>query len=178
MSEYSFQAGALVRYYKCNGDTGQPAVVVTKEKPVEGQFDPNMNPIWHDHFYRIQLADGTQKVVFYRNLFPRSPLCDLDSHKIPIDVWTEIKLLDGANVQHRSGHRIGEVSEAFILERAKDELVELQESPGDIDEMADTMAILIHYCVRKGWTREQVDRAIIKKLGMRLGDGAIREEGK
>lgn len=34
--------------------------------------------------------------------------------------------------------------------------------------MADAMACLIHYCVRKEWTREKVDKAILKKLKMRF----------
>ena len=105
------------------------------------------------------------------------------------DVLFEIDRLDMVNAKHiKSGRRIGEVSTEFILSRVKDEIAELEAAPDDIDEMADIFAILIHYCVRKKWSRTQVDEAVLKKLKMRLveekdrhcrgDDGGLTDEGK
>ena len=134
---------------------------------------PHLNK---DDWYLIQLTDGTQKHVFFRNIFPRSPVCDWRSRKEPMDVWREIGLYDKANVRHRKGHHLGLVSTRFILSKVEEELDELSRQPDDIEEMADVMATLIHYCVRMGWTKEQLDETILNKLYLRLGDRAYEKE--
>lgn len=173
MSYYTFEGGDQVWYYCCNGDKGRPAVVMDK---VRNENSPHNNK---DDWYRICLVGNKQEVVFYRNLFPRWPTIDFDSHGAPpVDVWQEVSLYDGANVRHRKGHRLGDATAAFILSRAKEELEELEQAPDDVEEMADLMATLIHYCVRKGWTRDQLDRAMLTKMKLRLGDRAWSEENE
>jgi len=174
MSEYSFEPGALAWHYKDDaGSPPSPVIVVARAADEEsaphraghpegcGYADPG-------RYYRVLSEDGEERVAFFRSLFPRWPVADAESHKVPLDPWREIRLLDGANVRHRSGVRLGEATAEAILDHAKKEIAELEAAPDDVDEMADTMAILIHYCVRKGWTRERVDEAIMRKLALRL----------
>jgi len=73
------------------------------------------------------------------------------------------------NARHlRKNFRLLETPLADTLKRAKEELQELVEAPDDIDEMADTLANLLHYSVRKGWSTAQLYAAVSKKLNMRF----------
>lgn len=79
-----------------------------------------------------------------------------------------IKLLIHHNAKHRRGYRINDQLDDFVLGRAIQEIEELRDSPNDIMEMADAMSILIHYCIRKGWTEEQIEENILIKLEERF----------
>lgn len=60
------------------------------------------------------------------------------------------------------------MSNTEAIDRAIEELEELRSCPGDINELGDTLAILIHYAVRNGWRMEDVDRAVTQKLHERF----------
>jgi hypothetical protein len=69
MSMYGFQPGQKALWY-CSGldPSGGPIhVVIIKQETVKGAFP---NPFWDEHHYRVRLEDGTEKVVFYRSMFP------------------------------------------------------------------------------------------------------------
>jgi len=52
----------------CSGNNPNPLhVVVVKQETVKGAFP---NPFWDEHHYRIKMKDGTERVVFYRSMFP------------------------------------------------------------------------------------------------------------
>lgn len=82
--------------------------------------------------------------------------------------YSEIESLINRNAIHRKGYPINSVTNEFVLNRAGEELQELRESPDDISELGDTIAILLHYAIRKKWTVEQIETAIIDKLKIRF----------
>jgi len=82
--------------------------------------------------------------------------------------WTKIAQLVALNALHRKGFRLQEISNYNILLGARAELLELKDSPDDIEELADTFACLIHYAQRKGWTGKEIEAAILKKLDERF----------
>jgi hypothetical protein len=71
MSIYGFQEGQKALWYttsKGPPDGPEPLhVVIIKQETVKGAFP---NPFWDEHHYRVRLEDGTEKVVFYRSMFP------------------------------------------------------------------------------------------------------------
>ena len=72
------------------------------------------------------------------------------------------------NAKHRKGYRINEQSDSFILNRAIEEIKELMEEPDDAMEMGDIFGILIHYCIRKEWTLNEIEELILDKLPERF----------
>lgn len=85
--------------------------------------------------------------------------------------WAEVERLVETGAVHRKGFRLSEVKPQFILEHAQDELIELMNSPDDIDELADLFGCLIHYAVKKDWSEADLEAAILKKLEMRFSTG-------
>lgn len=83
-------------------------------------------------------------------------------------VWKEIQKLIDMNSRHRKGFYFAEISQDFILAHGQEELSELIEEPNDIDEMGDLFGVLINYCCRMGWTMEDIEESIVKKLKMRF----------
>lgn len=77
------------------------------------------------------------------------------------------KLIE-TNATHRRGYRINDQTDDFILERAIQEIQELREQPDDAMEMGDIFGILIHYCIRKGWTEDHIETLILQKLPERF----------
>lgn len=90
--------------------------------------------------------------------------------------WNEIRRLSAVGAVHnRKGFTLASRSPEAILEHASDELLELTQAPNDIDELGDTLACLLHYAIRKNWSLDQIEDALLKKLTMRfteVNDGA------
>lgn len=85
--------------------------------------------------------------------------------------WELIDRMDkGRATIHRKGYVIGEASEETMLDHAQEELNELRETlPNpDIEELADVFGCLVHLAVREGWTMEEVEQAMLKKLALRI----------
>jgi hypothetical protein len=87
--------------------------------------------------------------------------------------WNRIQRLVDANVRHRrKNFHLQDATPELIFQHAEDELKELREAPDDADEMADLLAILLHYCFVKGWTIPELEHRIIQKLEQRFTDPA------
>lgn len=90
--------------------------------------------------------------------------------------WDEVKRLHDTNATHRSGYRLQELDGESILIHASNELDELVEAhydnaPEAIDELGDLLGAAIHYAVLRGWTQDQVEKAILRKLALRFTEG-------
>lgn len=83
----------------------------------------------------------------------------------------EIQRLVNENAKHRKGYRLNDQTDDHILTRAIEELNELREEPDDAMEMGDVFGILIHYCIRKGWTEAHIESLILEKLPERFNVG-------
>jgi len=83
--------------------------------------------------------------------------------------WKKVKELHNSGARHiKKGKKINEFTFTQILAHAGEELVELASEQDDMDELADTIACLFHYAVKKGWSRTAVEKAILKKLEERI----------
>jgi predicted house-cleaning noncanonical NTP pyrophosphatase (MazG superfamily) len=83
--------------------------------------------------------------------------------------WNEVKrYVDGRAIHRRSGNSICDQTPNQILEHLMTELIELIGAPKDIYEMADVLAIFLHFVQHQGVTQEQLAEATKKKLAMRL----------
>lgn len=84
-------------------------------------------------------------------------------------VWKKIERMIKANVKHkRKNFRLGDAGINTVLAHAIEEFKELSFAPDDPAEMADLLGILIHYCIKQGWTIEFVEAKIIEKLDLRF----------
>lgn len=84
-------------------------------------------------------------------------------------LFERIRMMHADNSMNvKRGFRLAEVSESEALSHAQDELTELRQAPDDIDEMADVVAILIHYCIIKKWDEKALSEAIHRKLDLRF----------
>ena len=83
-------------------------------------------------------------------------------------MWKKIERMIATGAVHRDGFKLDEVKLPFILEQARKELDELIKSPDDHIEMADLLAILIHYCIKQGWTMEVMESYMNEKLNVRF----------
>ena len=90
------------------------------------------------------------------------------------DVWKFIEELIAANAQHRKGFRLQRVASSFVLAQAIEEMNELCNAPDDIEELGDLFGVLIHYAIKKGWTIQQLEAAMFRKLKQRFSDGDQR----
>lgn len=84
------------------------------------------------------------------------------------DAFAVVRDLHNANALHRKGFRLGEVAGQAILNYAMREIDELSDAPDDIEELADIMNCLAHYAALKGWTRELIEAAMIRKMRARV----------
>lgn len=82
--------------------------------------------------------------------------------------WETIELMVREKWRHRKGFRLGEVDGRFIIDNAMGELFELSGDPGNVFELADLIGVLIHYAVHQGWSMDQVEAALLQKLGQRF----------
>jgi hypothetical protein len=83
-------------------------------------------------------------------------------------LWKEIERLRATNAEHRSGFRLGEVTQEFILTQLEKEIQELMDAPDDIREFADVLGILWHYAQFKGWTMHEIEMQALMKLALRF----------
>ena len=90
--------------------------------------------------------------------------------------WDAVAAYAAANAKNpRKGYRLGELTTDEILAYAACEMFELARAPGDVSEMADLLGCLFHYAQRRGWSRELIERELIRKLALRF-PGALPEK--
>jgi len=87
-----------------------------------------------------------------------------------LHAYNEIRKLEEGHAEHIKGWKCGHFPREDILKYAILEINELQESPDDIDEMADSLICLLSYCVQNNWDLSQISKAIRKKLRLRFKD--------
>lgn len=83
-------------------------------------------------------------------------------------IWDEIVAMKQRGVVHRRGFNINEISCDEMLLNARHELDELIAEPDNPDELGDTVSILIHYCIRKGWSLEKIEELVLAKFKERF----------
>ncbi len=94
--------------------------------------------------------------------------------------WDIIEAMDQEGAVHKTkGYNLGEVSLKYMLDHAREELDELEEtlepdSEPDILEFADIFSCLIHFGVRMGWSERSVEDALLGKLAERFDFGSTR----
>jgi hypothetical protein len=71
-------------------------------------------------------------------------------------------------VHVRKGFKLTDVHPHEKINHAVEELRELQDSPNDIDELADALAPLLDYAIEHFWSEADLCAAIRKKLLMRF----------
>lgn len=71
-------------------------------------------------------------------------------------------------VHNRKNFKLADVTLEFILSQAQAEFDELKDAPDDESEMADLLGILVHYCIKQGWTMDLIESKIIEKLELRF----------
>lgn len=82
-----------------------------------------------------------------------------------------IKFLIQKNATHRDGWRLGDVSAYRMFDNLCDEIEELRNAKSAdeaLDELADVIAILLHYQILRNFTTEEVEARIINKLHARF----------
>jgi hypothetical protein len=85
--------------------------------------------------------------------------------------WNFIDQLIAENALHRKGFRLQEIDPPFVLGQACQELKELCDEPNNPDEMADLFGVLIHYCIKQGWTIDFIETCVMRKLKLRFKRG-------
>jgi hypothetical protein len=82
--------------------------------------------------------------------------------------WDEVARLERTNATHRKGWRLGDAAPATSIRHCRDELDELEAEPDNVDELADAVGCLFAYAAKKGWTMEDVESALLRKLAARF----------
>lgn len=82
----------------------------------------------------------------------------------------EIEKLEEGHAEHIKGWKCGFFPDEDILKYAHLEISELEQTPDDITEMADSLICLLSYCIRKKWDLGMIGDAIRTKLRMRFKD--------
>ena len=83
--------------------------------------------------------------------------------------WKEIERLVKADARHKKkGKRLSSLTDVQILTHAAEEVVELAAAPDDARELADILAIAIHYAVKHGWSQKYLEELVLKKLRERF----------
>lgn len=86
--------------------------------------------------------------------------------------WAEIERLRARNARHRRHGRINDITDKQVLNHLFDEVFELMKCPDDPDEVADVIAVALHYAQRLGMTLDDLDERVLNKLVERFdGDG-------
>jgi hypothetical protein len=93
-------------------------------------------------------------------------------------VRSRIESLVRNNAKHRRGFRLQEINDQFVLKQTAFELIELIQEPDNPQEMADVFGCLIHYCVRKNWSFDEIERLLFAKLKERFTFGDDEPDGK
>jgi hypothetical protein len=89
--------------------------------------------------------------------------------------WDTVAAYVAANAHNpRKGYRLKDLTDEQQLKYAAAEMTELLMAPGNLDELADLFGCLFHYAMRKGWTLQQIEVEIIRKLELRFPDAAVR----
>lgn len=90
-------------------------------------------------------------------------------------LFSKVTELHARNATHRSGFRLNELSRLEILQHAKQELAELEQSIrlGESDsaqrkELGDTLGCLYGVMLLSGWLPDEVERDAILKLTQRF----------
>jgi phosphoribosyl-ATP pyrophosphohydrolase len=83
--------------------------------------------------------------------------------------WKEIeRLLQKGAVHKRKRIKLAKMKPGKILQHAGEELVELACEQDDIEEMADVLNCLVHFCVQKNWSMDDISEAMLRKLKKRI----------
>ena len=84
-------------------------------------------------------------------------------------IWNRIQELIAARAIHnRKNFDLAEVRPQFIMGQAVAEFGELIQEPDDPEELGDVLSILLHYAIKKGWTLEDLEQRMLRKLDARF----------
>ena len=83
-------------------------------------------------------------------------------------IYDKVFEMRDRNARHRRGVYMQDMTLQMLIERAREELQELEDNPDDAFEMADVMAILWHYCVIQEWTPSEMLAKMLYKLSVRF----------
>lgn len=84
-----------------------------------------------------------------------------------IKCWAAIEELIRRQARHRKGFCIADVTPAFVLSQACDEMNELTENQC-IEELADVFGCLLHYAIKRKWSLGQIEEAMLDKFLIRF----------
>ncbi len=84
--------------------------------------------------------------------------------------YREIESYISVNALHRRGFRLGDMPAIDHVCHARDEIDELIDAAESTqkEELADVFGCLLAFCVKKGWTLEEVEIELLRKLPLRL----------
>jgi len=83
--------------------------------------------------------------------------------------WDEVARLVLMNAKNaRKPFTLRTLTDTAQQDHMAKKFAELMEAPGDLHEMADVFACLMHWALRKGWTLEAIEEAILYKLRRRF----------
>lgn len=85
-----------------------------------------------------------------------------------LTAWKTVQDLIKDNAKHRKGFELQSVTTAEAIKHMREEIDELAESPDDMVEVLDIMAICIHLLVKAGWSCESAEKILIEKLHQRF----------
>ena len=91
--------------------------------------------------------------------------------------WNKIIELKNRNAKHRKGFHINNISQKERINAAVQELLELKDSfPWySLYELADVLAILLHFAQVQGWSLKDLDDAILYKLQLRFENAKTKQ---
>lgn len=84
----------------------------------------------------------------------------------------EIRRLIKINAIHRRGFALSEMTSHDILEHAVLEMRELNlaRDEDQLEELADIFGCLIHFAIRRKFSKKQIEDMLLKKLKLRFFD--------
>jgi hypothetical protein len=89
--------------------------------------------------------------------------------------YRETKRLHDENAPHRKGWRLGSAAPDLVIKHAGKELEELERSPNNVEELADVFGCLLIYAVKKGWSMEDLECTVLRKMWMRFGEIKVKD---
>ena len=93
--------------------------------------------------------------------------------------WKAIKQLHDSGAKHiKKRKKIKNFTFTQILAHAGEELVELASEQDDMEEMADVLTCLFHYAIKKGWSKSDIEKMMVKKLEESVPDLRVLEKLK
>lgn len=88
------------------------------------------------------------------------------------EAWQKLEKLYHAGAKNkRRGKKLKKYTLCQALKKVAEETVELMAEPDNIDEMADIFKALIHAAIIQGWSIEDVEKALLKKIKKRTTGG-------